>query len=232
MMASDLNLLFFMYMVGGISMLPLAAVLVHPAVRVKLKRQLLKRNYGYVILRSRGRNLTTFVRNLDAGTITIRKARWVITPESIQRYEDNKFIDLSPLTEQSLVYKAGIPTVFLDIDDVVPLELVNRTIKDQAVSRNPLHLEALMSKEVSAAEMEALKRGSDKLRKLLIITLILALAAAALSGIAVFMVNDTGKAVQSIVPQINDIHGNMTAFQYLSVPPAGGGSQPVIVPHS
>lgn len=104
------------------------------------------------------------------------------------------------ITGQDIEYRQGVPIMFLDIEDMIPLRLQSEKM-DLPIVRNPYMIEAVLGKEVAAAELEALKMTKKTMKTLILIVAVLVVVGIALSalnyfdqqriGAMVFQINQT-----------------------------------------
>lgn len=101
-------------------------------------------------------------------------------------------------TPNDIEFRQGCPIVFLDIDDMVPLHLEGDALVEEPKSRNPYQVEAVLGKEVAAAELEAIKMTKKNMQYLLIAVILLVIVGIAISVMTMNKVNTVGEMVYNL----------------------------------
>ena len=167
---------------------------------VSLKRNLTRKNLGIVYFVTKGKALFPVIKDFDKDIIRTHKGIWFFRGGSIYRQADKEQPDSEiehraktfgvkfhvKLTPDDIEFRQGCPVVFLDIDDMVPLRLKNELLDMEPDSRNPYQVEAVLGKEVAAAELEAIKMTKKNMQMLLILAIILVVVSV---GISVMTMN-------------------------------------------
>lgn len=165
---------------------------------ITMKRRMTGKNYGIVYFKTHGKSLYPIVKDFDNDVIETRGGKWVIQKDKIylvtgdpkmNNTEKNKDKS-SPIkkteiqiNEEDIKILNGVPVIYLDLNDMIPLKFSNDP-EIEGYSRVPQHIEAVLSKEIAAAEAESLYSQKNKLTLLIALVLIVAIIGVALSAIA------------------------------------------------
>jgi len=118
--------------------------------RCKLKRQLLKKNFGIVNLVSKDyKSILSLIKNFDHDIIEIGGKIWIIEPDRIYRKNKETII---PIQEKDIKFIAGIPTLYLNADSLYPL-----TFFKEETKINPAELFAPVNAYIITKEAELLR---------------------------------------------------------------------------
>lgn len=213
-MEIDMNIVYILLGIGGMLGLIIGMFVFDTYRRVGLMRQLLKKNYGIVNLVTRGRSMYPLIKNFSSDIIRTNKGIWILHKGSIYRQtniessESQKFSinkkDYSgelhhEMNPREIDFRSGVPVVNLDIEDMIPLKLVNENIATKdPITRNPYQVEATLSKEIAAAELEAIKMTKKNMQLLLMIIAILVFISIGVSAMGYMNTEKIGAMVQTI----------------------------------
>jgi len=148
----------------------------NPIIRGKIMNKAVRYNrYGLVVLKGLGKHLRWFVKRIDTGTIKIDKIDYPVLHDKVynSEYGDVKIskdgtIEIDP---KKFYYVAGLPTIFIDVNDLIPLELA-REVEVHGI-RDPKLINVLIQRESEAKSLEAMKFQKKKLLQYIIIAMLL-----------------------------------------------------------
>jgi len=140
-------------------------------IRARLLRLITKRNYGIVTMRMKGRTLFRTLKNLDKDLLHFRKGVYLLLNSSIYKVAEDGIKPHQSIEPSKVHFSATVPEIFLDVEDLAPLELARQKLVDKA-TQNPTELEAVMSKEIALNDAENLRNKKDKLQKMIVISII------------------------------------------------------------
>jgi hypothetical protein len=99
--------------------------------RAKVMRTLFKRNYGIVNFVSKGKQIISRVKDFDFDLLFVDNGLWILSKNRIYRTEkrDGAYIESEahPLNGSDISFISGIPTIFLDVDTMMPLKFEHET---------------------------------------------------------------------------------------------------------
>lgn len=129
-------------------------------------------------------------------TDSIKKLKTVATGEESEQLNTRKIslgkrtytVESTPrlITQDSINFKQGVPVVFLDMKDMLPLKFDNDPMDDE-FSRNPEQVEATISKEISSAEAEAMQVNKDQMLKYMKIIMIVGILSAGILAYTLYL---------------------------------------------
>lgn len=204
------EILWMMMGIGGLFGIIFGYIYFNPFQWVQLKRNFTKKNYGIVYFTSRGRALYPKIVNFGEDVLRKNDGLWVLYEGAIYRQvgkeepqgTETKTIEIQEhkgkifrqpkttakvklhkeIKSGEIEYRQGVPVMFLDIEDMLPLRLLSEKMT-LPITRNPYMIEAVLGKEVAAAELEALKMTKKSLKMLIMITAVLVIITLALVAI-------------------------------------------------
>lgn len=136
--------------------------------QVKVMRKLLRKPYGIVYFKV-GRTLYPKVMNLGKDTLTVGEAFFMMNRDKIVVETENikKTYDLT----KYITWREGFPVIFFDVNDCIPLRFENEPGDNR---KHPAAIQAILKKEIQAAEAEIMRKQRSTLQKLITVTLALA----------------------------------------------------------
>ena len=100
-------------------------------------------------------------------------------------------------------YRQGVPIMFLGTEDMIPKYLADEFTT--RIVRNPQMVEAVLGKEVAAAELEALKMTKKTIKWLIIAGIIMSLIGVGISYITLTKVQAVGDMVYNLTLNLQPI---------------------------
>lgn len=176
----------------------------NPYRRIKLMRALLKKNYGIVRLRINESTYVPLIKNLNQDMLKIGNGHYVIQNGRIYRQAVDESTGKTELSEEQIAkfsFEEGVPTMFLDKNDLRPLRFENEPMETEGV-RNPFQIEATLQKEIAAAEAEALKMVKSKVERLVMISMIATVLVLGITLYTLFNINTMAEQMQKVVTSI------------------------------
>jgi hypothetical protein len=99
-------------------------------------------------------------------------------------------------------FRSGVPVVFLDIEDMMPMYLTNEKLDQEPKSRNPYQVEAVLGKEIAAAELEALKMTKKNIQMMLILLAVMGVIVIGVSYMGYDNTQKIGSMVYNLTQRI------------------------------
>lgn len=131
MYKSNLEVVLGMLLLGSLGFLPLGFVLgwifLDPYMRCKVLRWIRRKNYGIVHLVGRGKQITTLIKDFNKDLIWVDNNVWIIEPNKIYKY--GKEGQTYAITSKHILTLSGVPTIFLSLDSMKPLDFYEETTK-------------------------------------------------------------------------------------------------------
>jgi hypothetical protein len=115
------------------------------------------------------------------------------------------------ITDEDFKYRQGIPIMYLDIEDMIPMRLMSEKM-DLPITRNPYMIEAVLGKEVAAAELEALKMTKKSIKMLIMVTAVLVIMAIAIGALTYFNTDTIGVRLYNNTQSLDRIEALVRSF--------------------
>jgi hypothetical protein len=148
--------------------------------KVKVLRALTRRPFGIAKFRSRGKTIFSKIVRFDVDTIKTRNGVYLFDRNKVYIEKDgkrDKEFDISSNSEMD----TGVPVIYFDLEDMIPLNFVPEAPDSIKGSRNPFQAQATLKKEIALAEAETISKVKSKQDKLLKIAIILVIVVAGIS---------------------------------------------------
>ncbi|MEM7819934.1 MAG: hypothetical protein QXD48_03850 [Candidatus Aenigmatarchaeota archaeon] len=202
----------FMVIIGSTCFISLGIFLGYfvstPYQRAKLKRRITKKNFGVVHIISRGKNILTFVKNFDNDIIWIKDNIYVLKPDRIYKYNDEK--NYQKIEPEYIYYNSGVPTIFFDVDNFKPLSFIR---EESRVSSQELG--ASCKAWIILEEAKAL-RWKKTQQVLILIILVCVVISAFASGMMIYewqkWKESDGADLHKFLEKINNTEFNVVAY--------------------
>lgn len=138
--------------------------------QVKIKRSLTKKPYAIARFKI-GKNVYPRIIRLDKDVIKVKGGMYFVDKGSVYFEHNDKKLSKIGNIEEFVDYEEGVPTINFDVNDILPLRFEKEETKSG--SRNPFAIEAIIAKEIAAAEAEMMRKNKSKLAKMMIVNIIL-----------------------------------------------------------
>ena len=148
------------------------------AMRIKMMRKLTGRNYGVIKFIHSNRLIKPVIANLDQDIIQFSGGVYFLDKQAIKR-EGKDELSNGIIHESKIKFEEGIPTVFYDITDIMPVNFESAIPRDETTDddkfRLPTQVSATLNKEIAVEKAKIMK--SFKSQQSLMLVIILALVA-------------------------------------------------------
>jgi len=124
---------------------------------------------------------------------------------SRQNYYETKVVQHYTFKPEDIQFRSGVPMVFLDVDDMLPLKLKSEELVNEPKSRNPYQIEAVLGKEVAAAELEAIKMTKKNIQLLLIVACVLVIISIIVGFLTWDNTNKIGGMIYNLTQRVPDV---------------------------
>lgn len=149
-----------------------------PNGKIKLLRKMTKQNYGYVKFITSNKVIKTIVANLNDDIIKFGNGIYFINRKMIKKHVENEVPSIIPIDENAIKYEDGIPTIYFDVDDIIPLDFSNIEKDMDEKFRLPSQVSATLNKEIAVEKakiMNAFKRQQNILMIVIVVALLILL---------------------------------------------------------
>jgi hypothetical protein len=181
---------------------------------ISIKRKFQGKNFGIINFRS-GRSMYPKVVDLSNTALRTKKGLWIIQNDKIYRQTDNETKLVGELKPDNIDFKQGVPMLYMDIDDMLPLQLQGDDKKQE--SRNPEQVEATISKEIAAAEAEAMRLTRKTLQIIMIIVAVIGVIAVAIGIVNYYTLSALQTVSTANVDMLGKIYTLLETFVKVSV---------------
>lgn len=182
---------------------------------ISLRRKFQGRNLGIIFFKGAGRSLIPVIKDFDKDTIKTKKGIWILDKGKVYRQVGGEKKDEKPLSDANLEFRGGVPIIYFNIDDMVPLRFASDESSEE--SRNPEQVEATISKEIAAAEAEAIRMQKKGIQNAIIIVAIISIICLAACILNYFTINETKQMLMSQGTTINNMNILIESFVKASV---------------
>jgi len=144
--------------------------------RIKIMRKLTKKNYGMVKFVHSNKLIKPVIANLDNDIIRFGEGLYILDKNTIKR-EGTTTPSSDIVRENIIKFEEGIPTIYYDITDIMPIDFANSVKKVEGESdrfRLPSQVSATLNKEIAVEKAKIMKafRTRQSLFMLIIVALI------------------------------------------------------------
>ncbi len=168
--------------IGGTMFIPLGVLIgamFSGGVRIKILRRLTKRNYGIIKFIHSNRLIKPVITNLDKDIVRFADGVYIIDKQSIKR-EGEEEPSTHNIEEHKIKFEEGIPTIYYDIGDIMPIDFESHHEKTPETDkfRLPTQVSATLNKEIAvekAKVMRAFKSRQDMMMMVILVLLVLSL---------------------------------------------------------
>ena len=146
-------------------------------IRIKILRRLTKRNYGIIKFIHSNRLIKPVITNLDKDIVRFADGVYIIDKQSIKR-EGEEEPSTHNIEEHKIKFEEGIPTIYYDIGDIMPIDFESHHEKTPETDkfRLPTQVSATLNKEIAvekAKVMKAFKSRQDMMMMAILCLLVL-----------------------------------------------------------
>ena len=134
-----------------------------------------KRNYGIIKFIHSNRLIKPVIANLDKDIIRFADGIYIIDKQSIKR-EGETEPSTHIVEEHKIKFEEGIPTIYYDIGDIMPLDFENaqdRTSPETEKFRLPTQVSATLNKEIAVEKAKVMKAFKTRQDLMMIVILVL-----------------------------------------------------------
>jgi len=167
----------FATLVGGIIFIPIGVMIgamFSGAMRIKIMRRLTGRNYGVVKFIHSSRLIKPVIANLDNDIIKFSNGIYMVDKNNIKR--EGESAHSSDFIEDSKIkFEEGVPTIYYDIEDIIPVDFANRIEKARGEDkfRLPTQVSATLNKEIAVEKEKIMNSFSGRQNMAMILILVL-----------------------------------------------------------
>jgi len=192
------QLAIFAAILGSVTFLPIGALiggLLTSSFRIKIVRRIGGKNYGFIKFIHANRLIKPVIVNLDNDMIRFGNGVYFIE-NSIIRREGSPAYSTDKISESSIKFEEGIPTIYFDVTDILPVDFqrAGKTSDDQRF-RNPAQVAATLNKEISVEKAKVMRvfKGRQDLFMIII------LGMSAITAVLAYLVlTDVGKMSDAV----------------------------------
>ena len=139
------------------------------SMKVKLMRKFLKRPYGIVYFKLKN-TLYPKVMNFSKDSVTVNNGFYVLEKGSIIIEVEGVKKEFKLAEYQS--WKEGYPIMFFDVNDCIPLKFQNDVTEGETHRPHPQAIQAIIKKELQAAEAEIMRKQRSTLFKIMVVVML------------------------------------------------------------
>ncbi len=181
--------------------------------KAKMLRAITRKPYGVAYFKINKNEYPKLIR-LDNDTIKTSKGVYIIDHSKVyieqdamkpEKFEEVTYKDDKPVERKEFnmtdfyTYRQGVPIIYFDYNDMIPLKFENDPFEG---TRNPFAVENAISKEISAAEAELMRKTKSKVIKYVLVNIIISAIAIAAVGFVVnnmLLMQDTINSIAAVV---------------------------------
>lgn len=142
--------------------------------RVKILRKITRKNFGFVKFVYGNLSIKTIVANLDKDIVNFSDGIYIVDKGKIKRELPEEYSDKSEKQpfkeiENTIRFEDGIPVIYFNVDDIIPLDFKEIPKADEDKYRIPAQTSATLNKEIAVEKAKALKQTQRRLNIIMIV---------------------------------------------------------------
>ena len=204
---------FIAALVSGMMFVPigmLVGALFASSFRVKILRRITRKNYGMVKFIHSNKLIKPVIANLDSDIIRFGDGVYILDKQTIKR-EGTDTPSSDMILENVIKFEEGIPTIYYDITDIMPVDFANSVKRAESESdrfRLPSQVSATLNKEIAVEKAKIMQ--AFKSRQSMYMLIIIALLV-----INVYFTYNMFSNNKDMVIKIDNVNTNMNALRGL-----------------
>lgn len=171
-----------MSILGSVIFLPIGfgiAMLLLSNFRIKLLRKITKKNLGFAKFIFGGQIIKPVIADLDKDTIKFEEGIYLTEKGEIRKSTSESVAGDKTITKQKVFFEEGIPTIYFDTDDLLPVEWSKKKIEDEKPDkhrfRSPKHISATLNKEIAVEKAKTMKAFKSRENIMVIVILVVSI---------------------------------------------------------
>jgi len=141
------------------------------SMKVKFMRKMLKRPYGIVYFKLK-KTLYPKIMDFSKDSATVNGGFYILEKDSIVIQKDGTKKNYKIEDFQS--WNEGYPILFFDVNDCIPLRFEHDLDRGEVTRPHPQAIQAIIKKELQAAEAEIMRKQRSVLFRIMVVVLIAA----------------------------------------------------------
>lgn len=166
---------FFFYILGSAIFIPIGiaiGAIFSSNLRVKLLRAILKKNIGFVKFVMSGKIIKPVLVNLDNDIIRFGDGIYIINKDWIKRETfGQEGYSHKKIDQEMIKYEEGIPTIYFDVDDIMPIDFDISNKNTIEKYRIPSQVSATLNKEIAVEKAKVMNAFGTRQSIFMLVTI-------------------------------------------------------------
>lgn len=162
------------YVLGSLVFIPIGiaiGAIFSSNIRIKMLRALTKKNIGFVKFITSRKIIKPVIANLDRDIIRFGEGIYIVNKKFIKRESPDDTYSYYPIDPERVKYEEGIPVIYFDIDDIMPLDFNYPNAEEQDKFRIPSQVSATLNKEIAVEKAKVMNAFASRQNIFMIIVI-------------------------------------------------------------
>lgn len=222
------------YILGSLVFIPIGitiGAIFSSNIRIKILRALTKKNIGYVKFITSRKIIKPVIANLDKDIIRFGEGIYIVNKKFIKRESPDDTYAYYPIDPERVKYEEGIPVIYFDIDDIMPLDFDYPDKEEQEKFRIPSQVSATLNKEIAVEKAKVMNAFASRQNIFMIIVIGALLISLYFVWSNYNTVKDIKKAIDPMKSDISAVSSKVNAIdeKIKNIIPLGNTTAPYLL---